>query len=196
MKRNNMAANKRSFDTTQIPEPPLAKFLFADTKLALLWLVARIYVGWIWVEAGWSKINNPVWVGPDAGTAVSGFIMDALKKTSGAHPDVAGWYGTFLHNVALPNASFISHIVAYGELIVGVALILGLFTGIAAFSGAFMNMNYLFAGTVSVNPLMFVIELFLILAWRVAGWFGLDRILLPYLGTPWQPGKLFTGKKK
>ena len=27
--------------------------------------------------------------------------------------------------------------------------------------------------------------LLLILAWKVAGWWGLDRFLLPALGTPW-----------
>jgi thiosulfate dehydrogenase [quinone] large subunit len=31
----------------------------------------------------------------------------------------------------------------------------------------------------------------LILAWRNAGWIGLDRWVLPALGTPWQPGTLF-----
>ena len=54
-----------------------------------------------------------------------------------------------------------------------------------------MNLNYLFAGTVSINPLLFLIQLFLVLAWRTAGWYGLDRYILPYLGTPWQAGKAF-----
>ena len=31
----------------------------------------------------------------------------------------------------------------------------------------------------------------LLLAWRSAGYVGLDRWLLPLLGTPWQPGRLF-----
>lgn len=31
----------------------------------------------------------------------------------------------------------------------------------------------------------------LILAWKVAGYYGLDRWLLPRLGTPWRPGALF-----
>lgn len=91
----------------------------------------------------------------------------------------------------LPNAALFSHLVAWGELLVGVGLILGAFTGVAAFFGAFMNMNYLFAGAVSTNPFMFLIQLLLILAWRVAGWYGLDRYLLPMLGTPWKPGKIF-----
>lgn len=179
------------FESTQIPEPPISRFLFANTKLSLLWLVVRLYVGWIWIEAGWGKINSPAWVGPEAGKALTGFVMGALKKTAGDHPDVAGWYAAYLQNVVLPNASTFSHLVAYGEILVGLGLIFGLFTGIAAFFGAFMNMTFLFAGTVSVNPLLFLLELFLILAWRVAGFIGLDRFVLPLLGTPWYPGKLF-----
>lgn len=182
--------SKKEF-VTHIPEPWIAKFLFADTRLAWIWVALRVYVGWIWLEAGWEKVINPVWTGSKAGIAVSGFVERALTKTAGAHPDVSGWYASWLKDVILPNASTFSYIVAYGELLVGIGLILGAFTGIAAFFGSFMNMSYLFAGTVSVNPIMVLIQLFLILAWRVAGWFGLDRFILPLLGTPWKPGKLF-----
>jgi thiosulfate dehydrogenase (quinone) large subunit len=182
---------KSAHEVTQIPEPALSRFLFADTKLAALWLLLRIYIGWEWLEAGYAKVINPVWTGDKAGVALKGFLMGAMEKTSGAHPDVSGWYAGFLKDVVLPQASLFSHMVAYGEVLVGIALILGLFTGIAAFFGGFMNMNYLFAGTVSTNPLMFVIQLLLILAWRVAGWYGLDRYILPLLGTPWKPGKIF-----
>ena len=79
-----------------------------------------------------------------------------------------------------------SFMVAYGELFVGLGLILGLFTGIAAFFGGFMNVSFLFAGTLSTNPLLFVLATWLVLAWKVAGFYGLDRWALPLLGTPWQ----------
>jgi thiosulfate dehydrogenase [quinone] large subunit len=177
----------------EIPEPPLSRLLFADTRLSFLWLVIRVYVGWEWLQAGLAKIQNSVWVGPKAGVAIQGFVGGALEKTSGLHPDVQSWYAEFLKNIVLPNASVFSHSVAFGETLVGVGLILGAFTGIAAFFGAFMNMNFLLAGTVSTNPILFFLELFLILAWRVAGWWGLDRFLLPLLGTPWKKGKLFKG---
>lgn len=177
--------------STEIPEPGLSRFFFSNTKMSWVWLILRLYVGYEWFIAGWAKINNPVWVGPKAGVAVSGFLNGALEKTGGQHPDVSGLYAAFIQNVALPNAAAFSYVVAFGEVLVGIGLILGLFTGIAAFFGAFMNMNYLFAGTVSSNPILFVIELFLILAWRTAGWIGLDRYLLPLLGTPWTKGKLF-----
>lgn len=178
-------------DVTQIPEPKISKLFFADTRLSFIWFIIRLYVGWEWVSAGYEKIINPAWVGPHAGGAIKGFLLGAIAKAGGAHPAVQDWYALFLKQYVLPHAVSFSHVVAFGELLVGVALILGLFTGIAAFSGAFMNMNYLLAGAVSTNPILFLLELFLILAWRVAGWVGLDRFVLPYLGTPWKPGKLF-----
>lgn len=180
---------------TQIPEPAITRFIFADTRLAWIWLLIRIYVGYEWINAGWEKVNNPVWVGSKAGVALQGFIAGALKKSAGEHPDVTGWYASFLQNVVAHNAATFSNFVAYGEILVGLGLIFGIFTGLAAFFGAFMNMNYLFAGTVSSNPILFLLQLFLILAWRVAGFFGLDRYILPLLGTPWYPGKLFRSKK-
>lgn len=175
----------------EIPEPALSRFLFSNTTMSWLWLIIRVYVGWEWLVAGWSKVMNPVWVGDKAGVAVSGFLNKALTKTAGDHPDVQEWYAYFIKSVALPNAEVFSYMVSFGEVLVGVALIVGAFTGIAAFFGAFMNMNYLFAGTVSVNPTWFVLELLLILAWKTAGWYGLDRFILPYLGVPWKPGKIF-----
>jgi thiosulfate dehydrogenase [quinone] large subunit len=81
--------------------------------------------------------------------------------------------------------------ISWGETLVGIALILGLFTGIAAFFGSFMNTNYLLAGAVSINPILFIIATWLVLAWKTAGWWGLDRWILPILGTPWKPGYVF-----
>lgn len=170
----------------QIPEPPISKFLLADTRMAWVWLPLRLYLGYQWLESGWGKVTSPVWTGEQAGTALRGFISGALAKSEGAHPDVSGWYAAFLEGFASDNAGLFSHMVAYGELAVGLGLVLGAFTGVAAFFGAFMNMNFMLAGTVSLNPIMFAGQLLIILAWRVAGWVGVDRWLLPLLGTPWQ----------
>ncbi len=176
---------------TQIPEPPLARVLFADTRFAWVWLLLRLYVGYEWLAAGWEKVQSSAWVGAHAGSALQGFILGALQKAGGGHPDVSGWYAWFLQTLVLPHPAFFSYLVTLGELAVGLGLALGLFTGLAAFFGSFMNLNYLFAGTVSVNPLLFFIQIFLILAWRVAGSWGLDRYLLPRLGVPWNPGPWF-----
>jgi thiosulfate dehydrogenase (quinone) large subunit len=41
------------------------------------------------------------------------------------------------------------------------------------------------AGSASTNPMLLILGIVLILAWKVGGWYGLDRYLLPILGTPW-----------
>ncbi len=73
-----------------------------------------------------------------------------------------------------------------GELLVGIALLAGALAGFAAFAGIVMNMSYLLAGSTSVNPIMFALAIGLILGWRVAGYYGLDRYLMPKLGVPWK----------
>ena len=112
-------------------------------------------------------------------------VTGALAQSSGPHPAVQGWYASFLQSVVLPNAGLFAYMVTFGEVLVGIALILGLLTGIASFFGVFMNLKYLLAGTVSTNPILGFLALFLILAWRVAGYYGLDSFILPLLGTPW-----------
>ncbi|GEM82397.1 MULTISPECIES: TQO small subunit DoxD [Thermaceae] len=182
--------------STQIPEPSISRFLFADTRLAPLWAIFRVYLGWQWLEAGWGKFNNPAWVGEKAGTAVSGFLSRALTKAEGERPDVTGWYAWFIENVALPNATLFSYLVTYGEILVGLALIVGLFTGFAAFFAGLMNAAFLLAGTVSSNPWMFIVATWLVLAWRTAGYWGLDRWVLPKVGVPGVAGELFRRKER
>ena len=76
--------------------------------------------------------------------------------------------------------------ITLGEMAVGIGLLLGVLTGVAAFFGSLMNMSFLLAGSASVNPIMFAFAVGLMLAWRVAGYYGVDRYLLPLLGVPWR----------
>jgi len=198
----SLRAIKPSAATT-IPEPPIAKFLFADTRIAWLWAIVRVYVGYQWLTAGLEKLvgrnftfgasdfgvysakNQWVFTGGHDGVGFAGFVKGALAKSTGAHPDVQGWYASFLHDFVLPNTAWFAYIITFGEVLVGLGLIVGCLTGIAAFFGLFMNFNFLLAGAVSVNPILGILSLFLVLAWRVAGYYGLDSYILPLLGTPW-----------
>lgn len=186
-------------ESVQIPEPPIARFLFADTRMAWLWLIVRLYVGYQWITAGWEKLTGysiniesfgqkagSPWVfsGHD-GAALTGFASGAIKLSTGAHPAVQGWYAGFLQNFVIPNAGWFSYVITFGEIAVGLGLIVGCLTGIAAFFGLAMNMNFMLAGAVSTNPILGVLAVFLVLAWRIGGYYGVDRYLLPLLGTPW-----------
>ena len=183
-------AQESSRYRVQVDEPPIAQFLFADTRMAWFWLLVRLYAGYAWLMAGIEKFGNPAWTGSHAGAAVAGFASAALRKTTGAHPDVTGWYAGFLQGFVIPHAAAWSWAITLGEIAVGLGLIVGLFTGIAAFCGGLMNANYLLAGTVSTNPILFVLSTWLALAWRVAGYYGLDYWVLPALGVPGRLGRL------
>ncbi len=171
-----------------VPENPVSNFLFNNTRSGLLWLVIRLYLGYAWLDAGWHKVTSDKWVGSDAGAGLTGFIKGAIGKAADGK-DVTGWYASFLEDMVLPHAKVFSYVVAFGEVLVGLGLILGLLTGIAAFFGAFMNACFLFAGTLSTNPLLFILATWIVLGWKVAGWYGLDRWALPFLGTPWSSHK-------
>lgn len=162
-----------------VQESEISHLLFNNTKVSVFWLIVRLYVGYEWFMAGWDKVFSESWIGSNSGVAISGFLNNALKKTMGEHPDVQWWYADFIQSVVLPYPVFWSHLVTWGEVAVGVALILGAFTGIAAFFGLFMNLNYLLAGTVSTNPILLILSIGLILAWKIAGYIGLDRYILP-----------------
>lgn len=174
--------------TTQgriVEDPPIAKFLFNDTRAGWLWLVVRVLLGWAWLDAGLHKLT-PAWM--ETGEALRGFWERAVMMPEGGRPPIAyDWYRGFIQGM-LDSGSYVwfAKLVVIGEILIGLALIAGLFVGIAAFFGAFLNWNFIMAGTASTNALLAVAALFLILAWKVAGWYGLDRFVLPRLGTPWR----------
>lgn len=177
-------------------DPPLAENLFNNTRWSWLWLIARLYLGYSWLTSGLGKASNPGWT--QTGEALKGYWERAVAiPDAPARPLIAfDWYRGFLQSLLDAQAyTWFAKLVYIGEILVGVALILGLFTGIAAFFGALMNWNFMMAGSASTNPVLFIIAILLILAWKTAGWIGLDRFVLPLVGTPWQPGKAFVKDK-
>jgi len=168
-----------------IEDPPFVRTLFNDVRFSALWLVLRIWLGYQWIEAASHKIGNPAWV--VTGDALKGYWSNAVAIPEGGQPAIAfDWYRSFIQGLLDAQAyTWFAKLVAYGELLVGIALILGAFVGIAAFFGAFMNWNFMMAGSASINPLLFVAALLLIFAWKTAGFLGLDYFLLNWLGTPW-----------
>jgi thiosulfate dehydrogenase [quinone] large subunit len=176
----------------ELADPPIARALFGSTRLAWIWLVIRIYIGYTWLTSGLGKLGNPAWV--QTGEALRGFWERAVViPEAPARPLIAfNWYRTFILSL-LDSGSYtwFAKLIAASEVLIGIALIIGAFTGIVAFLAGLMNWNFMMAGTASINPVLFTLSVLLILAWKTSGWWGLDRWLLPLLGTPWQPGGAF-----
>jgi thiosulfate dehydrogenase [quinone] large subunit len=172
--------------TVEIEGPAFTRYLFNNTRAGLLWLPVRLFIGAQWIEAGIHKFQGSGWL--DGGTALQGFWTAIVQVPEQGRPAISfEWYRGFIQ-VLLDNHAYtwFSYLIVFGEIAVGLGLVFGVLTGFAAFFGALMNMSFLLAGSASVNPVLFTFAVGLMLAWRVAGYYGLDRYLLPALGVPWQ----------
>jgi thiosulfate dehydrogenase (quinone) large subunit len=171
----------------QIDDPRFWKLFLGNTWYSILWVPIRFFVGRDWLAAGEHKMRDDAWM--NGGTALKGFWTNATTTPEGRPASPSGTYGWFEHllKYMLTNEwyTWFAKVIAIGETLVGIGLILGALVGIAAFFGTLMNFNFELAGAASSNPVMFGLGVFLVLGWKTAGWLGLDRILLPLLGTPW-----------
>jgi len=152
----------------------LNKFLRENVIAAYGLLILRLYIGYEWMTAGWGKITGGAF-------DTTGFLKGAIGKASGEHPAVQTWWANFLESFALPNADLFTFLVQWGEFLVGLGLILGCFTTLAALMGMVMNFAFLFSGTVSTNAQMVALTIFIVAAGANAGRFGVDRYMLPAL---------------
>jgi thiosulfate dehydrogenase [quinone] large subunit len=159
----------------------IPQWFFRSRTASWLWLIVRVYLGYEWLNAGYQKIWGSekafFWFG--GGAAVKGFAGGGIAGSSAGTGGASyGWWAAFLHNFVIPNASWIARFIAVSEIVIGVALILGLFTGAVALAGLLLNLIYMFTGSAGVNPAFAVLSVLLMLAWRNAGSIGLDRYVL------------------
>jgi thiosulfate dehydrogenase [quinone] large subunit len=175
--------------STHVKGSKMATFTRLEVT-GLLWLVARLWLGWEFLTAGWEKVfgaERTLWIGAQSGEAVRQLLGFSLQIAPGGamaqpqHPEVTGWYAALIRHVFLPHADVMSYLVAFGEILVGIALIVGLFTRFAAAMGLLMNLSYMLAGISSLSPVMMLIEIPMVLTGTLAGYYGLDRYVLPYL---------------
>lgn len=180
----------------QIDDPRAWKLFLGNIHYAILWVPIRFFVGREWAAAGEHKVRDDAWM--SGGAALKGYWERAITVPEGRPTSPAGTYAWFndMLDYMLRHEwyTWFAKVIAVGELLVGIGLIIGALVGIAAFFGTLMNFNFQLAGSASTNPVLFGLGVFLVLGWKVAGYFGLDRVLLPALGTPWLKGKVFGQK--
>ncbi|WP_019240636.1 MULTISPECIES: DoxX family membrane protein [Bacillus] len=145
-----------------------------NSIIAGLFTILRVWLGYQWLVSGWGKVTG-------GGFDASGFLQGALAKATGDHPAVQGWYASFLESFAIPNVEIFNVLIPWGELLVGIGLILGAATIPALIAGAFMNLNFLLAGTVSTNPILYTAAVILLFGGSASYLFGLDRFAVPFI---------------
>lgn len=185
----------RTHQPVAVSDPPIARELNSTTRFAPMWLAIRLIVGADWVLAGWHKFQDPGWM--ETGKSLQGYWTRAVAiPAQGSAPISFEWWRAFLTFLNDSGSyTWFAKLITFGELAVGLGLIFGAFVGLAAGGGILMNMSFLLAGSTSSNPVLLFLEIGIILAWKVAGWIGLDRWLLPALGTTWSPGYVFNREK-
>ena len=169
----------------QIDDPAGWRLLMGNIYFALIWLPMRFFLGRDWLTHGAEKVVDPAWM--NGGEALRVFWEQAVVVPEQGRPPIAyPWFREFLQYM-LDNGwyTWFAKLVAWGEVLVGLGLLVGALVGISAFVGTFMNFNYMLAGSASTNPVLFGLAIFLVLAWKVGGHWGLDRWLLPALGRRW-----------
>lgn len=144
--------------------------LFARVFLGAWWIVeATIGKFWKW---GWFGSGvNPDWLGDTAGAEITSTAERATDD------GVWDWYGWVLDNVAIPNAELLSWVTSVSQVLIGAALIVGLFTRIAAISGIVMLSSILLMGSFRTSPLLIALSLFVLVVGTEQYW-SLDQKLL------------------
>ena len=145
---------------------------------ALSLAALRIAYGLYWLRAAAWKVP------PDFGQATDTGLWYWVRQEV-AHPAFP-WYRAFLEGFVVPNFTLVGYLVLFTECLIGLSLLLGLFTRLGTAIGALMSLNILL-GVVGVPGetvwfYLALIGLHLLLGITRSGrtW-GLDAHLAPRL---------------
>jgi thiosulfate dehydrogenase [quinone] large subunit len=142
--------------------------------LAVVWTAGRVWLGVMWLQAGMSKLwgsESSGFMGHN-GAGVAGFAAHGIPAYT--------WWGTFLHHFVVPNAGWIGPLVAIAEFAIGLGLITGTLTRIAALGSLALLFTYVMSGTASVSALYALFAVGILTTWRTAGWIGVDGVIAGY----------------
>jgi thiosulfate dehydrogenase [quinone] large subunit len=179
------------------PVPGAWQWLTTSKIAAVAWTAMRVWLGVMWIQAGTAKLWGAESAAFLHGGGVAGFAAHGTPAYS--------WWGTFLHGFVVPNAGWIGVLVAVSEFAIGIALVAGLFTRVAALGSLALLFTYVMSGTASVCAFYALIAIVLLTMWRTSGWIGLDGLIAGYrqrhpssgthhlsLHLPWERGSAGT----
>ncbi|HJE98352.1 MAG TPA: DoxX family membrane protein [Ligilactobacillus acidipiscis] len=137
--------------------------------------IVRIFAGAEWLIAGLSKFSGSFTAKSFVQRAIDHPVQDDFGRE--AYP----WFTSFLKTIVQPQIGLFDFLVQYGELLIGLGLLLGTLTTAANFFGMALNLIYLLAGSISTNPLLLLLEIIILFAGTNRFKIGLDYWLNPYL---------------
>ena len=157
---------------------------YPQTSIAVL----RIVVGAWFIKAVWTKLTIGYVAGVVPYPAVSprflGFHPKRVAEFAANNP--VGWYKDFLEGTVLPHASLFATLQTYGEVAVGLGLLSGFLTSLAALIGLVLSLNYGLAtqwmtfGQQGFH-LLLITSMIIFLVNGAGRFWGADHLLLPRL---------------
>jgi thiosulfate dehydrogenase [quinone] large subunit len=169
-------------ERSEIRNPDFVQKLCASPRLAWVWLPLRLYLGWVWLNAGWAHMADEAWM--VTGEALKSFWDSAVQVSADrVSPDISvDWYLDFIQFLLDGgHYAWLGRLLVFAQVLIGMLLILGALTGIVAALAAFMSWNLIMAGAAGANGLLLILALMLVLGWQIAGYVGLDYWLLALL---------------
>jgi len=161
-------------------------------KKTIFWLVPlRIFLGYSWLQEGLAKLsenwlNTPLLAGkqPDllSGASVTETGEKVFRIVSSHTPF---WYEWIAENIVIPNALFFQAMIVLGEIAIGIALITGSFTFIAALAALALNINFILSTGLYPEDWWFIPAAIAMLS-GAGRTFGADYYIMPYLMRQWR----------
>jgi thiosulfate dehydrogenase [quinone] large subunit len=169
---NNTVALLRS--PPQRTNSSVLRWLAHSRAMALVWTAMRVWLGIMWIQAGAAKLwgNENAAFLHHGGAGVAGFATHGTAAYT--------WWGHFLHGFVVPNAGAIGVLVALAEFMIGIALVAGVFTRVAALASLGLLFTYVMSGTASVCAFYALFAIVILATWRTSSWIGLDGLVAGY----------------
>ena len=162
-------------DPSKLTTPRPLQWLARSKVMAVVWTAMRVWLGVMWVQAGAAKLwgaENSAFLHHD-GAGVAGFAAHGVAAYS--------WWASFLHGFVVPNAGWIGVLIAVAEFAIGIALVAGFLTPVAALGSLALLFTYVMSGTASVCAFYALFSIVILATWRTSSWLGVDGLVMGYL---------------
>ncbi|MGE5333524.1 MAG: TQO small subunit DoxD [Nitrososphaerota archaeon] len=173
------AAHRETAPTSTRTQPHAGAWKPA-TLAPLMLAPLRLFLGITFAYAGIQKLTDPQFFAPNT----TGYIGRQITAFAAGSPLRAP-----LLQVALPHAMLFGSLVAWGELAIGIATLLGLLLRPAALFGALLSFLFFLSASWRVHPYFYGSDIVFLFAWLTlllvgpvaGGWFALDTRLVAWL---------------
>ncbi|MFC0561232.1 TQO small subunit DoxD [Halalkalibacter alkalisediminis] len=146
------------------------KFFRNIEVLPSLIVLMRVLFGLGWLLAGVTKLTEKSWF-KQPGVFLSEYLMESLQNSN-----VPTFYKIFVEHVVLEHVMIFNYVIPITQIILGLFLIVGLFTIPSVLACLFMHINFILSGNMNLISLFLYTNAFSLIIFRKSIYhFSLDK---------------------